>query len=135
MFIAEVLNLGFAPYLVPYERPEGLNKTKSRWTLKKKVKAALDSIFSNSTYPLRLISYMGITISLLSIMAICFYLYISIWGNHEFWGVRVPGWTSIILLLFFIGGLVMLSIGVISEYLWRVFDEVKNRPGFIIKKK
>ena len=135
MFMAEVLNLGYSPYFLPYERPLGLNKGKSRWTFKKKVKAALDSIFSNSTFPLRVISYLGIIISLLSFFAIILYLYIYLWGNKEFWGYLVPGWTSIVLLMFLLGGLVLLCLGVISEYLWRIYDEVKDRPGFIIKKK
>ena len=135
LFMAEVLNLGFNPYFLSYERPLGLNKGKSRWTFKKKMRAALDSIFSNSTFPLRLISYLGIIISLLSFMAIVLYLYIYICGNKEFWGYMVPGWTSLVLLMFMLGGLVLLSLGVISEYLWRIYDEVKNRPGYIIKKK
>ena len=134
MFMAEVLNLGFSPYFLPYERPIGLNKGKSRWTFKKKMRAALDSIFSNSTFPLRLISYLGLIISILSFIAIIFYLYVAIWGNKDFWGVTVPGWTSIILLMFLLGGLVLLCLGVISEYLWRIYDEVKDRPGYIIKK-
>lgn len=135
MFMAEVLNVGFNPFFLPYERPVGLNRGKSRWTFKKKMRAALDSIFSNSTFPLRVISYLGMIISLLSFFAIVFYLYIYIWGNKEFWGYLVPGWTSLVLLMFMLGGLVLLSLGIISEYLWRIYDEVKDRPGFIIKKK
>lgn len=135
MFMAEVLNVGFNPYFLPYERPVGLNKGKSRWTFKKKMRAALDSIFSNSTFPLRIISYLGMIIFLLSFFAIVLYLYIYIWGNKEFWGYLVPGWTSLVLLMFMLGGLVLLSLGIISEYLWRIYDEVKDRPGFIIKKK
>lgn len=135
MFMAEVLNVGFNPYFLPYERPVGLNKGKSRWTFKKKMRAALDSIFSNSTFPLRVISYLGMIIFLLSFFAIVLYLYIYIWGNKEFWGYLVPGWTSLVLLMFMLGGLVLLSLGIISEYLWRIYDEVKDRPGFIIKKK
>ena len=135
MFMAEVLNVGFSPYFLPYERPVGLNRGKSRWTFKKKMRAALDSIFSNSTFPLRVISYLGMIISLLSFFAIVLYLYIYIWGNKEFWGYLIPGWTSLVLLMFMLGGLVLLSLGIISEYLWRIYDEVKDRPGFIIKKK
>lgn len=134
MFMAEVLNLGFDPYFLPYDRPVGLNKGLSRWTLRKKIKLALDSIFSNSTFPLRLISCLGLLISALSFMAITFFLYITVWGNKQFWGITVPGWTSIVLLMFMLGGLVLLSLGVISEYLWRIYDEVKDRPGYIIKK-
>ena len=135
MYMAEVLNLGFNPYFLPYQRPIGLNKGKSRWTFKKKIRAALDSIFSNSTFPLRVIAYLGLIISLLSLVAIIFYCYLSVWGNRQFWGITVPGWTSLILIMFFLGGLVLLSLGVISEYLWRIYDEVKDRPGYIIKKK
>lgn len=133
MFMAEVLNLGFSPYFLSYQRPIGLNKGKSRWTFKKKLRAALDSIFSNSTFPLKVIAYLGLIISVISFIAIVFYLYISIWGNKQFWGITVPGWTSIVLLMFFLGGLILLSLGIISEYLWRIFDEVKDRPGYIIR--
>ena len=135
MFIAEVLNLGYSPYFLPYVRPLGLNEGKSRFTFKKRLKLALDSLFSNSTYPLRLISYIGLSIFSLSLLAILFYLYIYIWGNREFWGNTVPGWTSLVILMFMLGGLVLLSLGIISEYLWRIYDEVKDRPGYIIKKK
>lgn len=135
MFIAEVLNLGFNPYFLPYVRPVGLNEGKSRFTFKKRMKLALDSLFSNSTYPLRMISYLGLIISIMSFLAILFYIYIYVWGNKEFWGNTVPGWTSIVLFLFLFCGLILLSLGIISEYLWRIFDEVKNRPGYIIKKK
>lgn len=134
MFIAEVLNLGFNPYFLPYIRPIGLNEGKSRWTFKKRLKLALDSLFSNSTFPLRLISYIGFIISILSLVAIIFYGYIGLFGNRHFWGIEVPGWVSIILIISLFGGLVLLSLGVISEYLWRIYDEVKDRPGFIIKK-
>lgn len=135
MFIAEVLNLGFTPYFLPFVRPLGLNEGKSRFTFKKRMKLALDSLFSNSTYPLRLISYVGLTISVLSFVAIIFYLYIYLFGNREFWGNTVPGWTSLVLIMFLLGGIILLSLGVISEYLWRIFDEVKDRPGYIIKNK
>ena len=130
MFIAEVLNLGYNPYFLQYVRPIGLNNGKSRYTFKKRFKLALDSLFSNSTFPLRLISYIGVAFSVISFLGIALSVYITLWGNHEFWGVKVPGWTSIILVLFLVGGLILLSLGVISEYLWRI-----DRPGYIVKKK
>ena len=135
MFVAEVLNLGYNPCFLPYDRPIGLNNGKSRWTFKKKIRLALDSLFSNSTFPLRLISYMGVLISLLSFIAIAFYGYIGIFGNRQFWGIEIPGWVSLVLIMFMLGGLILLSLGVISEYLWRIYDEVKDRPGYIIKAK
>ncbi len=133
--IAEVLRLGFDPYFYGYERPLGLNKNKSRWTLKKKLRLAKDTFFSSSTFPIMLINRIGMGTFVLSLIMIVFYLYIALFGNQEFWNIRVPGWTSIIIILFFMGGLVMLSLGVIAEYIWRIYEEVKARPGYIIRKK
>jgi len=133
--IAEVLRLGFDPYFYGYERPLGLNKNKSRWTLKKKIRLAKDTFFSSSTFPIMLINRVGLISFVLSLVMITFYLYIALFGNQEFWNIRVPGWISIIIILFFWGGLIMLSLGIIAEYIWRIYEEVKARPGYIIRKK
>jgi dolichol-phosphate mannosyltransferase len=135
MFIAEILNIGFSPYFLPYERPIGLNEGKSRWTFKKKVRLALDSFFSASTFPIRMISYLGLISFFISICAFILYFYIALFGNRVFWGVTVPGWISIILFLLLFGSLILLSLGIVAEYMWRIYDEVKDRPGYIIKKK
>jgi dolichol-phosphate mannosyltransferase len=135
MFIAEVLNLGFSPFFLPYERPLGLNEGKSSWTFQKKVKLFLDSFLSTSAFPIRMISILGIVTFTISLLAFILYLYVAIWGNREFWGIVVPGWISIILVMLMFNGLIMLSIGIMSEYIWRIFDEVKGRPGYVIKQK
>ncbi len=135
MFIAEVLGLGFDPFFLPYHRPLGLNEGKSHFTFKKKLKLAFDSLFSNSTLPLRMITYMGLSCFVVSVIAFIFYFYIAAFGNRVFWGMIVPGWASLFLLILLLGGLVLMSIGIVSEYIWRIFDEVKDRPGYIIKKK
>lgn len=135
MFIAEVLNLGFDPVFIGYHRPIGLNKGKSRWTFRKKIKLAKDSLFSMSTFPLKLITYAGVFFFIMSVLLSVFYIYIRVWGNDAFWGVPVPGWTSLLLVMLFFGGLVMLSMGILSEYIWRIYDEVKDRPGYIIRSK
>lgn len=131
----EVLRLGFEPYYLGYSRPLGLNGKKSRWTFKKKVKLAKDLFFSSSSFPIKLITNLGISFSLLSIVIMAFYIYIELLGNQTFWGVNVPGWTSIILFITFFGGLTLFSLGIIAEYIWRIYEEVKNRPGYIIKNK
>ncbi len=133
--ISEVLRLGFDPYFYGYERPLGLNKNKSRWTFKKKLRLAKDNFFSASTAPLQLITLVGWGAFLLSIFGGLFYTYIALFGNHQFWGRQIPGWTSIILLISFFGGLIMLSLGIIAEYIWRIYEEVKARPGYLIRKK
>lgn len=133
--IAEVLRLGFDPYFYGYERPLGLNQNKSRWTLKKKLRLAKDTFFSSSSFPIMLINRIGLSAFVLSLIMIVFYLYIAMFGNQKFWNIHVPGWISIIITLFFWGGLIMLSLGIIAEYIWRIYEEVKARPGFIIRKK
>lgn len=133
--IAEVLRLGFEPYFYGYERPLGLNKNKSRWSFRKKIRLAKDTFFSSSTFPIMLINRIGMLTFVLSVAMGVFYFYIAIFGNHQFWNIKVPGWVSIILVLMFFGGLIMLSLGIIAEYIWRIYEEVKARPGYIIRKK
>ena len=133
--VAEVLRLGFDPYFYEYERPIGLNKGKSRWTLRKKVRLALDNFFSSSTFPIKLISAMGFISFGFSLLMGMFYVYLFLFGNRTFWGRPVPGWTSLVVLIFAFGGLILLSLSMIAEYIWRIYEEVKARPGYIIRSK
>ena len=133
--IAEVLRLGFDPYFHPYHRPLGLNRNKSRWTFRKKWRLAKDNFFSASTFPIRVISFLGLVACLLSLLAGAFYAYVVLFGNRVFWGVTVPGWTFLVVLILALGGLTLLSLSMIAEYIWRIYDEVKGRPGYIIRRK
>lgn len=133
--IAEVLRLGFDPYFYGYERPLGLNKNKSRWTFRKKLRLAKDTFFSSSTFPIMMINRIGMACCILSLLMLLFYVFIAMFGDRIYWKMNVPGWTSIIVAIFFFGGLIMLSLGVIAEYIWRIYEEVKARPGYIIRKK
>ena len=133
--ITEVLRLGFDPYFYGYERPLGLNKNKSRWSFRKKLRLAKDTFLSSSTFPIMLINVVGLFAFVLSVLLGVFYLFIALFGNHDFWGINVPGWTSIILIIMFFGGLTMLSLGIVAEYIWRIYEEVKARPGYIIRRK
>jgi dolichol-phosphate mannosyltransferase len=132
--VPEILRLGFTPVYLPYARPIGLNKGKSRWTFKKKLRLAKDVFFSSSSFPIKFITNLGFWTALLSVVIMIFYGYIAIFGNRQFWGMTVPGWTSIILFITFFGGLILLALGIIAEYIWRIYEEVKARPGYIIKK-
>lgn len=133
--IPEVLRLGFDPQYLPYKRPIGLNGAKSRWTFKKKVKLAKDVFFSASTFPIQLISWLGVIFSLIAFVGGLFYMYIRLFGNLDFWGELLPGWTFLVVLIMFLGGIQLFCLGMIAQYIWRIFEEVKARPGFIIKKK
>lgn len=128
--MVEVLRLGFSPYYYPYKRPIGLNKGKSRWTFKKKLQLATNSFLSASTFPIKMITHIGLFFSVISLVATLFYIYIGVTGR-----VLIPGWTSIIVVLFFLGGVILMALGILAEYIWRIYDEVKGRPDFIIKKR
>ena len=130
--ITEILRLGYSPVFIPYERQKGINQ-KSRWSTKKKFKLALDTFISSSSFPIKIISFLGLTISVFSFLVILFYLYINLIGNKTFWGYTPPGWISTVIFISFFSGLILFSLGIIAEYIWRIYEEVKNRPGYIIK--
>jgi len=132
--VPEVLRLGFSPCFIPYERVKG-NNNKSRWTLKKKVRFFKDIFFSGSTWPIRIITWLGLFFTLAAFCMIIFYGYIAVFGNPGFWGEKLPGWTSTVVIIAFFSGVILFSLGIIAEYIWRIYEEVKGRPGYIIKKK
>lgn len=132
--ITEILRLGFEPTLLAYYRPRG-NNQKSRWTVKKKINLAKDFFFSSSNFPIKVIFNLGLFFSVFSVLIILIYTYAKFFGNSEFWRLtEVPGWTSIIVIISFFSGLILFSLGIIAEYIWRIYEEVKNRPGYIIRK-
>lgn len=132
--IIEVLRLGYDPYPLPYARLKGSNH-KSRWTFRKKMKLFKDTFISSSTWPIRIIRNLGLFLSLIAFVIIVFYSYIRIFGNTQFWGEHLPGWTSTVVIISFFCGMILFSLGVIAEYIWLIYEEVKNRPGYLIKKK
>jgi len=132
--VPEVLRLGFSPHFIPYERVKG-NNQKSRWTLKKKVRFFKDIFFSGSTWPIRIITWLGLFFAFAAFFIIIFYGYIGLFGNPDFWGEKLPGWTSTVVIIAFFSGIILFSLGIIAEYIWRIYEEVKGRPGYIIRKK
>ena len=133
--ITEVLRLGFEPIYLPYNRPLGLNEGKSRWNFRKKVQLAKDTFFSSSIFPIKLIMNLGIFFSVFAFLMILFYLILRIFANDWYETHTVPGWTSLVIIIAFFSGLILFSLGIIAEYIWRIYEEVKDRPGYIIKKK
>jgi len=132
--ITEVLRLGFDPCFIPYERGRGKNN-KSRWSFNKKVRFFKDIFFSGSTWPIRMITWMGFFFAFIALCMIIFYSYIALFGNRAFWGEILPGWTSTVVIISFFSGIILFSLGITAEYIWRTFEEVKGRPGYIIKRK
>jgi len=132
--VTELLRLGYSPLYMPYTRGKS-TASKSRWTFKKKIKLAKDWFFSTSSFPIKLITFLGMSISLFAFALIIFYAYIKLFGNANYWETGERGWVSLVILISFFSGLILLSLGIIAEYIWRIYEEVKNRPGYIIKKK
>jgi dolichol-phosphate mannosyltransferase len=91
---------------------------------------ALDGIFSFSTVPLRLASYLGLFVSMLSMIGVVYAFYIKLFTV----GV-VPGWAAQWIGTLFLGGVQLLSLGVIGEYVGRIYGEVKRRPLYVVKER
>lgn len=103
---------------------------KSSYSVSKLIKLAFNTIISFSDKPLRLAIKFGITVTLLST---CFILYLVI--RNILYGTSVLGWTSLIASIFFSLGIVVTILGIIGLYLGRIFEEVKNRPLYVIQGK
>ena len=93
------------------------------------LKAAVDTFVSFSFLPIRAISYFGLVVSALSFL---FGFYVLI--NKLVFGAHVEGWTSVMLAVLLLGGVQLVMIGVLGEYLWRVLDEARDRPLYIIER-
>ena len=118
--------VGYKSDVVYYERAERF-AGESKYPLKKMLSFAVEGITSLSTKPIKLITGLGIFIFLVSI-AVFIYSLIR-YFDHQ----TVPGWTTTVLSVWFIGGLMMISLGVIGEYIGKIYLETKNRPRFIIE--
>jgi dolichol-phosphate mannosyltransferase len=118
--------LGFKPDIIYYTRKERRHG-KSRWTFTKKVQFFLDSILGFSIVPIRMISLVGLIVSLLSFGYGFVILVNTLLGRSE-----VRGFATIVALIAFLLGLVIIMLGIIGEYFWRVFDETNKRPEAVI---
>jgi len=98
------------------------------WNIKKLFKYAIEGIVSFSTAPLRLSTYVGFLSSLISII----YLVVVVM-QKLFFGIDVPGYATIVVLVLLLGGLQLFCLGVLGEYLAKMYIQVKNRPVYVIK--
>jgi glycosyltransferase involved in cell wall biosynthesis len=99
-----------------------------KYTLTKLMKLALDGIFSFSYFPLQLASYTGFIISIVSFLGILIYLYRKIFVGHE-----PQGFPTLVILILFMGGIQLVFLGIIGEYIGRIYDEVKKRPTYVVR--
>ena len=119
--------LGFRQIAVPYVAPPRFAGS-SKYTLRRMLRLATDGLLSFSTTPLRLVLDLGFVVSLLS------FLFGIATLVSKFAGVfLVPGWLTIVLVTSFIGGIQLIVVGVVGEYVGRIYDEVKARPLYLVR--
>lgn len=121
--------VGFKQYAYEYERKERF-AGKTKYPLKKMLKLAKDGILGFSAKPLKIVGGLGI-ISVLISIAILIYAILSFTYS---WNNLTSGWTSIMCTMTFLGGVILLSLWMIGEYIARIYDETKERPEYIIDK-
>lgn len=117
--------VGFPTYYMPYIA-EKRYAGESKWNCKKLLKYGMEGFFSFSTFPLKIASYIGSVTSLLAI----FYLIVVVIQKLAF-SIDIPGYPTIIVLILFLGGVQLLILGIIGEYLARAYIQGKNRPIYI----
>jgi len=119
--------MGFKQTTVEYTK-QARHSGKSKWTLEKKLKLVVDSVTSFTYLPIRMMSYVGFAFALGGL------LYAGVVVINALRGVNLPyGWASMMCVLLVVGGVQMLMMGVLGEYLWRALDESRARPRYIVE--
>ncbi|MEO8649907.1 MAG: glycosyltransferase family 2 protein [Acidobacteriota bacterium] len=120
--------VGFEQVALPYER-HARHSGKAKYNFRKLLQLALNGIFSFSSFPLRLATYLGFLTVLLGLLAL-----VVLVGAYFIAGHFPQGWTSLIVVVLFVGGVQLLILGAIGEYVALIHDEVKQRPNYVVRK-
>jgi dolichol-phosphate mannosyltransferase len=120
--------MGFEQTYIEYDR-EGRHAGATGYSWRKMLRFALDGITSFSNFPLKVATISGFVVSFISFLLMLFALYSRFIGTYE------PGWTSLMLSVLFIGGIQLISVGIIGEYIGRISNNVRNRPLYLLKEK
>ena len=128
MFLRGIVRqLGFNEGFVYYDRT-ARTAGESKYPLKKMISFSIDGITSFSTAPLKFITFAGLTMTLVALIIIVYALY------EHFTGRTIEGWTSILVSLWFIGGVVTTGVGITGVYIGKIYTEVKRRPRYFVDK-
>jgi dolichol-phosphate mannosyltransferase len=119
--------MGFRQVTIAYDKQARLHG-RSGWSLRKKLKLVVDSVTSFSFLPVRLMSLVGF------VVAIVGFLYAGVVTVNALAGRPPQGWASLMVVVLVIGGIQMVMMGVLGEYLWRALDESRGRPRYIIER-
>lgn len=104
----------------------------THYPLSKMFSFALDGITTFSTKPLKIATYLGFFTSLFGIAGIIYALYIRLFLPHQYW---VTGWTALFVAVMFFGGIQLITIGIIGEYIGKIYKEIQGRPPYLIKER
>lgn len=128
-FQGDLLWTGYRTSLIPYVR---LRRTigKSQYSFAKKLKNFLDALLDTSYLPIRFISLMGVLTSALGILYSATIMFSWLRGETPF-----QGWAPLMIAILLVGGMIMLMLGVIGEYIWRINEEVRKRPNYVVRDK
>ena len=123
-----IYSMGYKHDFIEY--PIDRNLRTSSFTFFKRLKIAIDGIVSYSYLPIRIISFFGVILSILAFFLILITFYDYLINN-----ISVEGWTTIIILISLIGGVQLLTLGILGEYIWRISENVKNNPLYLVDEK
>lgn len=118
--------MGFRQATITYDKHARLHG-ESGWSMKKKLKLVVDSVTSFSYVPIRFMSYFGF------LVAICGFVFAAVVVVNAMRGAPVQGWSSLMVIVLLLGGVQMVMMGVLGEYLWRALDAARGRPRYIIE--
>ncbi len=121
--------VGFQQKGIEYDR-EARTKGETKYTLRKLVRLSLAGLLGFSNLPLRVSSFLGLLLSVIGFITICFLISLKV-----FFGIDLQGWTSLMVMIIFMGGVQLLMIGILGEYLSYVYEEMMKRPIHIVSKK
>lgn len=120
--------IGFNKKEVPFETQDRV-AGRSTWSYRQLIGLAIDGIMSFTTAPLRISAILGIVVSIAAFIYMC-----AVLVKTLFWGEPVAGYPTIVVLVLFLGGVQLISLGIVGEYLGKTFMEVKNRPVYVVDK-
>ena len=119
--------VGFRQTALPYQRAERL-AGESKYPLRRMLRFATDGILSFSTKPLQISIALGMFAAFLSVLGVLYALYMRLFTH-----IWVEGWTALMIAILFLGGTQLISVGILGEYIGRIYAEIKQRPLYIVQ--
>jgi len=126
-FQGDILWFGYKTTFIPYTRAKR-EIGRSQYTFAKRLKNSLDAILDSSYLPIRFISLVGVLTACAGFVYAADIVYARLTYD-----IPYTGWAPIMVLILVIGGLIMLMLGIIGEYVWRIYDEVRGKPNYVVR--